>query len=147
MTDATLRSAVVAKRADVESKRLHALATAWDLESTENHAVLLQTILKDNAEQYLYSLADAQFFESVMVKRTRQELEDDADFTIAAYTHDLTTHKIASKQLDHLEEISAERKVPLGDPSDIHSEDDVEDRFSNYLNFIMEGANNLITVS
>lgn len=146
MTDVTLWSAVVTKRAEVESKHLHALATAWDLESTENHAVLLQTILRDNAEQYLYSLADAQFFEAVMVKCTHQQLEDDTDFTIAAYTHDLTIHKIASKQLDHLEEISAERKIPLNDPSDIPSKDYIEDRFSDYLNFVMEGTS-LITVS
>jgi len=68
MSNATLQSAVIAKRADAESKRLHALTTAWDLESTERHVVLLQTILKDNAERYLDSLAEAAFFESVMVK-------------------------------------------------------------------------------
>jgi hypothetical protein len=143
MTDATLQSAVIAKRADAESKRLHALATAWDLESTEKHAILLQTILRDNAEQYLDSLADANFFESMMVKRTRQQLEDDADFTIAAYSHDITVHNIADKQLDNLEEISAERKVPLDD-LDL---EDVESHLDDYLEFILGGTNNMIAVN
>ncbi|KAG2088171.1 uncharacterized protein F5147DRAFT_658777, partial [Suillus discolor] len=109
MSDAALRSAVIAKRADAESKRLHALATAWDLESTERHAILLQMILHDNAEDYLHSLEDAHLFESIMVKRTRQQLEDDADFTVAAYSHDVVAHSITDNQLDQLEGISAER--------------------------------------
>jgi hypothetical protein len=61
MSNTTLQSAVIAKHADAESKHLHALATVWDLESTERHAVLLQTILKDNAEWYLDSLAEVSF--------------------------------------------------------------------------------------
>jgi hypothetical protein len=76
---------------------LHALATAWDLESTERHVVLLQIMIKDNAERYLDSLAEVAFFESVMVKHSHWQLKDDVDFTIAAYTHDLTAHSIADK--------------------------------------------------
>ncbi|KAG2096314.1 uncharacterized protein F5147DRAFT_656629 [Suillus discolor] len=146
MSNATLRSAAIAKRADAESKCLHALAPAWDLESTERHAVLLQMILKDNAEHYLDSLAEATFFESVMVKRSHQQLEDDADFTIAAYTHDITAHSIADKQLDHLEEIGAERNLSLEDPVGMDSED-VEHRFDKYLDSIIGEGNNMIMCS
>ncbi|KAG2137473.1 hypothetical protein DEU56DRAFT_912680 [Suillus clintonianus] len=136
MSNATLQSAVIAKRADLESKRLHALATAWDLESTVRHEALLQTIMKDNAERDLDSLAEAAFFESVMAKRSNQQLEDDADFTIAAYTEDLTAHSIADKQLDHLEEISAERGLALEDTDEKIAED-IDNRFDGYLDSVL----------
>jgi hypothetical protein len=145
MSDGILKSAVVAKRADAESKRLHALATAWDLESTERHAILLQSIYRDNAEQYLDSLAEARFFESMMVRRTRQELEDDADFAIAAYSHDVMEHSIIDKQLDQLEEICAERKVSCEDTGDRDS--GVEIRFDKYLDLIRGGTNSMIAVA
>ncbi|KAG2120022.1 hypothetical protein DEU56DRAFT_928662 [Suillus clintonianus] len=144
MSDAILQSAVIAKRADAESKRLHTLTTAWDLESTERHAVLLQTILKDNAAQYLESLAEAAFFESVMVKRSYQQLEDDADFTVAAYTHDTTAHNMVDKQLDHLEEIGAERGLSWEDTDDT---DAVKKRFTGCLDSMLGEGKNMIMVS
>ncbi|KAG1778270.1 hypothetical protein EV702DRAFT_1044593 [Suillus placidus] len=137
VSNATLRSAVIAKRADAET---------WDLKSTERHAILLQIILRDNAEQYLDSLADACFFESIMVKCTHQQLEDDADFTIAAYSHDLMTHSITDKQLDHLEEISAERNVSCEDGGDTDSEG-VGNRFNHYLDSILGGTNSMVAVA
>lgn len=146
MSDGILQSAVVAKRADAESKRLHALATAWDLESAERHAILLQSIYRDNAEQYLDSLAEARFFESMMVKRTRQQLEDDADFAIAAYSQDVLEHSIIDKQLDQLEEICAERKVLCEDRTDTDSKG-VELRFDKYLDLIQGGTSSMIAVA
>ncbi|KAG1727546.1 hypothetical protein EDD22DRAFT_853402 [Suillus occidentalis] len=135
MPNATVRRAVIAKRADVESKRLRALATAWELESTEKHAMLLQSVLKDKAEEYVDSMAETTFFE--------KELEDDADFTVAAYTHDLAAHQIADEQLNHLEEIGVERgmHLPLNDPSDGAS-DDAEVRLDECLESILKEAEN-----
>ncbi|KAG2049221.1 hypothetical protein BDR06DRAFT_1012327 [Suillus hirtellus] len=108
MTDATVKSAVVAKRADAKCKRLRALATAWELESAEKHAVLLQTLLRDDAEQYAASLEEASLFERMLVKHHKQQLIDDADFSVTAFTYDFASHCMADKQLDHLEEVSAE---------------------------------------
>jgi porphobilinogen deaminase len=108
MSDAVVLAAIAAKRAEVESKRLHALAVAWELESTEKHAILLQALLRDNADQYVANVTEATYFERMLVKRSRQELEDDADFTVAAYSHDFAAHSIAYKQLDYLEEVGAE---------------------------------------
>jgi hypothetical protein len=122
---------------------LYALATAWDLESTERHTVLLQTMIKDNAERYLDSLAEAAFFNSVMVKRFHQQLKDDADFTIAAYTHDLTAHSIADKQLDYLEEIGAEQSLSLEDPVNTDMED-VKNHLNEYLDSILEEGKKMI---
>jgi hypothetical protein len=123
MPDTTVYTAVVAKRADVESKRLRALATAWELESAEKHALLLQTILRDCAEQYVESMTEAAFFERLLAKRTMQQLEDDADFTVAAYSHDFTAYQIADLQLDHLEEIGSERKLSMEDDGSEDAED------------------------
>jgi hypothetical protein len=113
LPDDTVYHAVIAKKADVESKRLRALATAWELESAEKHAVLLQQILKNCAVDYIDSAAEASFFERLLVKRGRQQLEDDSDFIVAAYSHDFTAFNIADTQLQQLEEISAERKLEL----------------------------------
>jgi hypothetical protein len=121
MTDNTVQSAVIAKRADAESKRLRALATAWELESTERHAVLLQSLLRDDAEKYFDSLTEASFFQRMLVKRHKQQLVDDADFTVAAFTFDFASHCMANKQLDYLEEVGAERSLSL-EPDESDSE-------------------------
>ncbi|KAG1775014.1 hypothetical protein EV702DRAFT_1199867 [Suillus placidus] len=143
MTDTTVESAVIAKRADGESKRLRALATAWELESTEKHAILLQTLLRDNAEQYLMSLTEASFFEGLLVKCSKQQLEDDADFTIAAYSYDFAAHRVANLQLAQLEEVSADWGLI---PEDDVDSGEVEDRLVQCLDNISEEMqNNLLT--
>jgi hypothetical protein len=68
MPNTTVYSAVATKRADTESKCLWALATVWELESAEKHVILLQTILRDYAQQYLESNAEAFFFKWIMVR-------------------------------------------------------------------------------
>lgn len=136
LPDATIHSAIAAKRADAESKRLRALATAWELESAEKHAILLQSILRDYGEQYLESKEEASFFEKVIVKRTPQQLEDDADFSLAAYSDDLTAFQIADLQLDFMEEVGSERGLPLEDTQDSH---DAEYRLESCLDSILAG--------
>jgi len=140
MSDSTVYSAVMAKRADAESKRLRALATVWELESAERHALLLQTILRDYAQQYIDSVTEASYFERILVKRNMHQLENDADFTVAAYTHDLMACHIANLQLDHLEDIGAERELSLGD-FDIRN---VECRFHKCLDGILGGVETLV---
>lgn len=136
LPDATIHSAIAAKRADAESKHLRALATAWELESAEKHAILLQSILRDYGEQYLKSKEEASFFEKVIVKRTPQQLEDDADFSLAAYSDDLTAFQIADLQLDFMEEVGSERGLPLEDTQDSH---DTEYRLESCLDSILAG--------
>lgn len=115
MSKSTVYSAVVAKRADAESKRLRALATVWELESIEKHAMLLQTVLRDHAQQYVDSIAEASFFERALSNRDLDQLEEDADFAVAAYTHDLSACRIANLQLDHLEDIAEKKGVSFED--------------------------------
>lgn len=113
LPDETVYHAVIAKKADVEFKRLRALATAWELEAAEKHAVLLQKILKNCETDYADGAEEASFFERLLVKRSRQQLEDDSDFIVAAYAHDLSAFDIADTQLEQLMEINAERKLEL----------------------------------
>jgi hypothetical protein len=113
MPDETVYHAVIAKKADLEFKRLRALTSAWELESAEKHAVLLQQIYKNRNMDYVDSLAEASVLEKILVKRSRNQLEDDSDFVIAAYTHDYTAFNIADTQFEQLKEISAERKLQL----------------------------------
>lgn len=121
MSDAVILAAIAAKRAEVESKRLHALAAPWEIESAEKYALLYQTLRRDDAAQYVANVTEATYFERMPAKRSFQELEDDADFTVAAYSHDLAAHSIADKQLDCLEEVGDERSL-LEDGSDLDSE-------------------------
>ncbi|KAG1744337.1 hypothetical protein EDD22DRAFT_1005724 [Suillus occidentalis] len=137
LPDVTIHSAIAAKRADAESKRLRALATAWELESAEKHAILLQSILRDYGQQYLESKEEASFFERVIVKRNLQQLEDDADFSLAAYSHDLTAFQIADLQLDCMEEVGSEWGLPLEDTQNSH---DAEYRLESCLNSILTGS-------
>jgi hypothetical protein len=133
MPDDTVYTAVIAKRADVESKHLRALAAAWELESAEKHAVLLQAIFKNYAKQYAESMIEASYFERVLVKRSLQQLEDDADFTVTTYSHDFAAYQVADLQLDYLEEICAERKLPLEDDDS----EDAEDRLKACVDSIL----------
>ncbi|KAG1890548.1 uncharacterized protein F5891DRAFT_1198122 [Suillus fuscotomentosus] len=133
MPDDTVYTAVIAKQADVESKRLRALAAAWELESAEKHAVLLQAIFKNYAKQYAESMIEASYFERVLVKRSLQQLEDDADFTVTTYSHDFAAYQVADLQLDYLEEICAERKLPLEDDDS----EDAEDRLKACVDSIL----------
>jgi hypothetical protein len=144
MPNDTVYRAVIAKRADVESKQLRVLVTAWELESAEKHAMLLQLILKENAEQYIESIAETTFFERLLVKHGMQQLKDDADFTVVAYTHDVAAHDIASEQLNHLEEIGAEQGVDL---SVDDASDDAEVCLNKCLESILKEVEKVIQLS
>ncbi|KAG1880228.1 hypothetical protein C8R48DRAFT_767032 [Suillus tomentosus] len=144
MPNISVHSAIVAKRAEAESKRLRALATVWELESAEKHAILLQTILRDCAQQYLKSKDEVSFFEKVLVKRTLDELEDDADFSLAAYSHDIAGAQIANLQLDYMEEVGFERKLSL---EGIDLEDAGYHRLEACMDNILAEARNFNTVT
>ncbi|KAG1848137.1 hypothetical protein C8R48DRAFT_677342 [Suillus tomentosus] len=132
LPDSAVRAAVLAKRSDRESRRLRALTTAWELETTERHAILLQALLLNDAKKYADSVAEASFFEKLLVKRSRNQLEDDADFGIAAYTHDFTEYTVADSQLEQLEGVADKRNLslPFDDPAP-------EDRLKTCLDTIL----------
>jgi hypothetical protein len=111
------------------------LATAWELESAEKYALLLQTVFRKYTEQYAESIVEASFFKRLLVKHSRQQLEDNVDFTIATYTHDLAAYHIADEQLNHLEEIGAERELhlPLDDATSADAEVCLDECLSSIL--------------
>ncbi|KAG2051671.1 hypothetical protein BDR06DRAFT_1060507 [Suillus hirtellus] len=75
-----------------------------------------KALLLIDAKKYAESMAEASFFERLLVKRSKNQLEDDADFGIAAYTHDFTAYTVADEQLEQLQDVAHERDLSL--PSD-----------------------------
>ncbi|KAG1888034.1 uncharacterized protein F5891DRAFT_1199322 [Suillus fuscotomentosus] len=84
LPDSAVRAAVLAKRSDRESRRLRALTTAWELETTERHAILLQALLLIDAKKYAESMAEASFFERLLVKRSKNLLRTQIDLLCGA---------------------------------------------------------------
>ncbi|KAG1738814.1 hypothetical protein EDD22DRAFT_959451 [Suillus occidentalis] len=107
------KDAVLAAQAECEHTRLVALASAWGLEEIERHARLQTKIVNHNSKMYADSLVEASFFEALLVKRTRAQLEDDADFTMAAYVEDFVAFTVADSKLDHLEDAADARELNL----------------------------------
>ncbi|KAG1897721.1 uncharacterized protein F5891DRAFT_1191647 [Suillus fuscotomentosus] len=125
----------VQKGFDVFNRGIDALpdsAVPWELETTERHAILLQALLLNDAKKYADSVAEASFFEKLLVKRSRNQLEDDADFGIAAYTHDFMEYTVADSQLEQLEGVADKRNLslPFDDPAP-------EDRLKTCLDTIL----------
>ncbi|KAG1770347.1 hypothetical protein EV702DRAFT_1202395 [Suillus placidus] len=113
MPDEVIQDAVLVAQAECEYARLLAISSAWGLEKIERCARLQKKIVKHNSQMYADSMAEASFFEALLVKHTRTQLEDDADFTIAAYVEDFTSFTVADLKLDQLEDVADARKLDL----------------------------------
>ncbi|KAG2086889.1 uncharacterized protein F5147DRAFT_659099 [Suillus discolor] len=138
MPDEIIQDAVLAAQADREHAHLLAITSAWGLEKIE-WCVRLQTkIMKHNAKMYADKLAEASFFEALLVKRTRPQLEDDADFTIAAYVEDFMVFTVADMKLDQLEDVADACKLDL--PMDDATP---ESYVNSHLDSIIAGADNI----
>lgn len=138
MPDEIIQDAVLAAQADREYARLLAITSAWGLEKIEQRARLQTKIMKHNTKMYADKLAEASFFEALLVKRTRSQLEDDADFTIAAYVEDFTAFTVADMKLDQLEDVADARML------DLPMDDATPERYVNsHLDSIIAGADNI----
>lgn len=138
MPDEIIQDAVLAAQADREYARLLAITSAWGLEKIERRARLQTKIMKHNTKMYADKLAEASFFEALLVKRTRSQLEDDADFTIAAYVEDFTAFTVADMKLDQLEDVADARML------DLPMDDATPERYVNsHLDSIIAGADNI----
>ncbi|KAG2352699.1 hypothetical protein BDR07DRAFT_1497827 [Suillus spraguei] len=122
MPDKVIQDAVLVAQAECKHAHLITIASAWGLEKIERCATLQKKIVKHNSKKYANSMVEASFFEALLVKRTRMQLEDDADFTIAAYIEDFTVFTIADIKLDHLEDIADAHKLnlPMDDATPEH---------------------------
>jgi ribosomal protein S13 len=107
--------AVVAMQATRESKRLRVLTTAWEIESSIQRTKLLETMLEQDALEYVRSDAEASCFRKLLVGRTQSDLNIDIDFNIGAYNCDITSFVVSDVQLDHIEDLAHKLCLPEED--------------------------------
>ncbi|KAG1794468.1 uncharacterized protein HD556DRAFT_1443036 [Suillus plorans] len=112
MSGKAVAQAVVAMQATRESKRLHVLTTAWEIESSVQRTKLLEMMLEQDALEYARSDAEASSFNKLLVGRTSKELNIDIDFNIGAYGCDITSFVVSDVQLDHLEGFAHKLGLP-----------------------------------
>ncbi|KAG1782299.1 hypothetical protein EV702DRAFT_1041171 [Suillus placidus] len=96
--------AVVTMHADVEWRRVCCLATAWEIYASEEHLKFLHMVLEDEGERYA-SASSEPFGTSVegLISCSEEELKDQIDFGVAAYSHDVTSFAVGDTHSDYLE--------------------------------------------
>jgi hypothetical protein len=109
-----------------ESKRLRVLTTAWDIESSIQRTKLFETMLEQDALEYVHSDAEASCFSKLLVGRTQNDLNFDIDFNIGAYNCDITSFVVSDVQLDHIEDLAHKLCLPEED----NDSDDRMEEFS-----------------
>jgi hypothetical protein len=116
--------AVVAMQATRECKRLRALTTAWEIESSVQHTKLFEKILEQDALEYAQSAQEASSFRKMLVGRTLPDLKDEVDFNTGAFSRDLTSFVVADVQLGHIERLVRNSSLPGDDDSSLPEDDD-----------------------
>lgn len=102
-----IAQAVVVKQADVEWRRLRALATAWEIHALEQHQRFLLMTLEDDGETYAAANAESLTTSlKEILSSTTEELQNRIDFCVAAYGPDAMSFAIGDKQLDLVEDIA-----------------------------------------
>ncbi|KAG2116813.1 hypothetical protein DEU56DRAFT_761491 [Suillus clintonianus] len=101
--------AVATMHADVERRRVCALATAWEIYATEEHLKFLHMVLEDEGETYA-NAAREPLKTSVgeLVRCSEDELKDQIDSCVTAYSHDVISFAVGDTQLDYLENTHSE---------------------------------------
>ncbi|KAG1816989.1 hypothetical protein EV424DRAFT_1540570 [Suillus variegatus] len=104
-----MAQAVLTKEADIESRRLSAMATAWRIEVSERHTKFLHMVLECDADTYA-SAASERLDSSVqaLVNCSKEELQDHVNFGAVAYKHDVMSFAVADEQLTDMEGYAVE---------------------------------------
>ncbi|KAG2058777.1 hypothetical protein BDR06DRAFT_1028181 [Suillus hirtellus] len=100
-----MAQAVLTKEADVESRHLSAMATAWRI--------------KCDADTY--ASATSEHLDSsvqALINYSKEELQDHVDFGVATYKHDMMSFTVADKQLTDMEGYAVEHYRS----EDVHAE-------------------------
>ncbi|KIK92849.1 hypothetical protein PAXRUDRAFT_12989 [Paxillus rubicundulus Ve08.2h10] len=96
--------ALAAKEADHETKHFRALPTAWEIEALECKRSFLLTAQKENVSKFFESTKDLEFFHKLLEDCSITELEDNSDFNLGAYRHDLTALLVEEERLNQMRE-------------------------------------------
>jgi hypothetical protein len=104
-----MAQAVLTKEADLEWRRLSALATAWRIEASERHTKFLHMVLECEADTYA-SAASEPLDTSLqaLVESSKEELQDRTDFDVVTYDRDATSFAVADEQLSGMESYAYE---------------------------------------
>ncbi|KAG2339316.1 hypothetical protein BDR05DRAFT_1003427 [Suillus weaverae] len=99
-----ITQAVLMKEADVEYRHLSAMAMAWRIEATERHTKFLHMLLEQAADKYVTTPSEKlEALVPALASCSKEELGDDRDFSVAAYSHDAASFAAADEQLSHME--------------------------------------------
>jgi hypothetical protein len=106
-----IAQAVLTKEADLEWKRLSALASAWEIEVCKRHKRLVRIIHDDKARTYASAASEPLLTSLETLVNSdldSPELQRRMAFAISAYSQDKSTYSAADAQLDHLEHLARE---------------------------------------
>lgn len=106
-----IAQAVLTKEADLEWKRLCALASAWEIEACRRHERLVRIIHDDKARTYASAASESLLtsLETLVNSNLDSgELQTRMAFAISAYSEDRSLYSAAYTQLDNLEYLAHE---------------------------------------
>ncbi|KAG2747753.1 hypothetical protein P692DRAFT_20849098 [Suillus brevipes Sb2] len=117
MSSEAVAQAVLTKEADLEWKRLRALASAWEIEVSQRHTKFLQILLQDEAACFASASREPLAVSlEALGKCNMAELKERTAFSIAAYSQDRTSFIATDAQLDYLEYLAREHyRIPTND--------------------------------
>ena len=102
LSDDAVHQALEARWADREAKHLRALSTAWEIEAADHHRGFLVTLHGQEIQQFNWAADDEALFEKIRERGSLEDLENNTDFYIRAYSHDLTSLAVADERLDQM---------------------------------------------
>lgn len=111
LSSEAIAQAVLTKEADLEWKRLSALASAWEIEVFRRHKRLARIIHDDKARTYASSASEPLLtsLETLVNSNLDSgELQTRMAFAVSAYSEDKSLYSAADAQLDNLEHLARE---------------------------------------
>ncbi|KAG1903801.1 uncharacterized protein F5891DRAFT_977357 [Suillus fuscotomentosus] len=96
--------AVVTMHADVEWRRVSALATAWEIYASEEHLKFLHMVLEDEGEKYTNASQEPLGISvQELVRSDEKDIKEQIDCSVTAYSDDIALFSVGDTQLDYLE--------------------------------------------
>ncbi|KAG1794644.1 uncharacterized protein HD556DRAFT_1308002 [Suillus plorans] len=96
--------AVVTMHADIEWRRVCALATAWEIYASEEHLKFLHMVLEDEGEEYANASQEPLGISvQELVRSNETDIKEQIDCSVTAYSDNIALFSVGDTQLDYLE--------------------------------------------